>query len=161
MQAAAKNLLVDGRARAGDIMPVYRGSNACLYDAVCCLGLPPAYTADIGDGPFNAARYNDNVRQHPHSAGIENRNLSSPTWRGYAQLGGFTYAERPRLLLHPKRFDIARRPCPGRSRNFGIRRSGDNGRLARNIDIYGDGRIPYSHQNLSAVSIPAGGHHAL
>ena len=70
MRAAAKTLLADGRARAGDILPVYPGSNMCLYADLRFIGLPPSYTADIGDFPFKVAHYNDNVPEYSQKAGI-------------------------------------------------------------------------------------------
>ena len=69
--SAVKTLLVDGRARAGDILPVYHGSNMCLYSDVRFIGLPPSYTADIGDVPFNVAHYNDKVREYSQKAWID------------------------------------------------------------------------------------------
>ena len=71
IRASAKNLLTDGRARTGDILHVYYGGNTCRYNDVRITGLPPSYTADIGDGPFNATRYNDNVLQYSQKAGID------------------------------------------------------------------------------------------
>ena len=42
----------------------------CLYNAVRFIGLPPAYTTDIGDGPSDVAHYNYNVREYSQKAGI-------------------------------------------------------------------------------------------
>ena len=162
MHAAAKTLLVEGRARACDILPVYHGSNMRLYNDVLFIGLPPSYTTDIGDGPFNVAHYTDNVRGYSQRAGIDKTGmylcLRDGNTFGSADLP--TSTDLVCMLLPAERFRSMRWPFLRGARNCGFRGCGDNGRLARNIDIYGDGRIPHSLQNLCTVLIPAGAHRA-
>ena len=66
----------------------------CLYNAVRFLGLPPVYTADIGDGPFDAAQYNDNVREYSQREGIGKTGM-------YLRLRGETTPESADLPTSP------------------------------------------------------------